>query len=65
MAPRNVILASERLIEGDANLDKCVTGEDLAAARRFFGQPSWFDCNIDGATDNLDLPIIRDNLGRR
>jgi arylsulfatase A-like enzyme len=65
MAQMNAIFASERFVEGDGNLDKRVTSEDLAGARRFFGQPSWFDFNNDGTTDNLDLQIIRDNLGRR
>jgi arylsulfatase A-like enzyme len=61
----DAMFASEPYVEGDGNLDKRVTGEDLAAVRRYWGQPSWFDFNNDGTTDQEDLHTVLRNLRGR
>jgi arylsulfatase A-like enzyme len=60
----DALRASEPMIEGDGNLDKRVTGEDLSGVLRYWGQPSWFDFNNDGTTDRADLDIVLRNLRR-
>jgi arylsulfatase A-like enzyme len=65
LAELNAILASEVFVEGDGNLDKRVTGEDVAGVLRYWGEPSWFDFNNDGTTDQEDLDIVLRNLRAR
>jgi arylsulfatase A-like enzyme len=61
----DALFASELRIQGDGNLDKRVTGEDLAGVMRYWGEPSWFDFNNDGTTDQEDLDIVLRNLRPR
>lgn len=65
-ATMQTLLESEVPCPGDGNLDKAVNGLDLA--NWFFFQPfgsSWYDFNFDGKTDDADLNIIQQNLGKR
>ena len=52
---------------GDGNLDGVVNAKDIAGynqwASRTGGKSSWFDFNLDGKTDTLDLAIIEEHLG--
>jgi len=57
------LLASEPACYGDGNLDKRVGIEDLFGVMQYAGQPSVFDFNSDGATDNTDLLIVASNFG--
>jgi hypothetical protein len=56
-------LSSEPVCTGDGNLDKRVNGEDIDGVRKNWGQPSRFDFNNDGTTDQQDLLIVLQNLG--
>ncbi|MBX3382709.1 MAG: sulfatase-like hydrolase/transferase [Phycisphaeraceae bacterium] len=64
-AALDALFASEPRVEGDGNLDKRVTGEDVGGVRRYWGQPSWFDFNNDGTTDQQDMDIVLRNLRGR
>ncbi len=65
------ILASEPSCPGDGNLDKKVNGKDIQNWKVFSSvplnenqqNPSWYDFNFDGKTDELDLAIIRQHQG--
>lgn len=57
------LLASEPVCNGDGNLDKQVTQADVDGVLQYWGQPSWFDVNRDGKTDQLDLDCVMANLG--
>jgi hypothetical protein len=61
------LLNSEIPCPGDGNLDKKVNGKDIEDWQFFKvlsgGLSSWYDFNFDGFTDELDLAIIRANLG--
>jgi len=60
----NQILTSEPACPGDGNLDKVVNQLDLNGVQAFTGpNPSFFDFNLDGQTDDLDRDIVRQNLG--
>jgi arylsulfatase A-like enzyme len=58
------LLATEAACPGDGNLDKRVDVKDLVGVRTNRGGPSVFDFNNDGVTDDLDLQIVQENLGR-
>ena len=53
---------------GDGNLDLVVNYKDIEGWRTFSkvnnGQSSWFDFNLDGLTNEEDLVIIEENLGK-
>ena len=58
------VLNSEPACPGDGNLDKVVNQLDLDGVQAFMGSnPSFFDFNLDGQTDNLDRNIVLQNLG--
>lgn len=59
----NRILASEVTCYTDGNLDKQVTQADIDGVNQYWGQPSWFDINNDGVTDQTDLDCVMANLG--
>src|SRR5262249_26051107 len=59
----NNILNSEPVCYGDGNLDKVVDEQDLDGVLRYWGQPSVFDINNDGTTDQNDLDCVLQNLG--
>ena len=59
----NAILNSEPVCHGDGNLDKVVNREDFVGIHRFWGQPSVFDFNNDGTTDENDLECVKANFG--
>jgi hypothetical protein len=56
-------LNSEPVCTGDGNLDKRVNGEDINGVKTYWGQPSRFDFNNDGTTDQQDLLIVLQHLG--
>ncbi len=62
-AALNAILNSEPVCHGDGNLDKVVNREDFVGVHRFWGQPSVFDFNNDGTTDENDLRCVQSNFG--
>ncbi|HRI14777.1 MAG TPA: sulfatase-like hydrolase/transferase [Verrucomicrobiota bacterium] len=57
------IQASETTCYTDGNLDKQVTQADVDGVNEYWGQPSWFDVNSDGTTDQTDLDCVMANLG--
>jgi arylsulfatase A-like enzyme len=57
------IMNSEPVCYGDGNLDKVVNQEDLVGVLTYWGQPSVFDFNNDGTTDENDLAIVLANFG--
>jgi hypothetical protein len=63
------ILASQPPCPGDGNGDGIVNRQDLADFRTMQtlsgGQSSWYDLNLDGLTDLVDLGIIQQNMGRQ
>jgi len=59
----NTITNSEPVCYGDGNLDKVVDREDFIGAQRYKGQPSVFDINNDGVTDENDLECVIQNFG--
>jgi arylsulfatase A-like enzyme len=59
----DAILNSEPVCYGDGNLDKVVNQEDFVGVHRFWGQPSVFDFNNDGITDEKDLECVLTNFG--
>jgi arylsulfatase A-like enzyme len=63
MAVLDSILASEPACLGDGNLDKTVDFEDINGLVANWGQPSVFDFNNDGITDQTDLQTLLANYG--
>jgi hypothetical protein len=64
-ADLKAIVDSEVACPGDGNLDKIVNTADLEGYEKYKGLgSSVFDLNFDGKTDELDLEIIRSNLGK-
>jgi hypothetical protein len=64
-ADLKAIVDSEVACPGDGNLDKLVNAADLAGYEKYKGLGSTvFDLNFDAQTDDLDLQIIRTNLGK-
>lgn len=59
----NDLLNSEPVCYGDGNLDKVVNREDFVGVHRYWGQPSVFDFNNDGTTDQSDLDCVLSNFG--
>ncbi|MEO8259917.1 MAG: sulfatase-like hydrolase/transferase [Acidobacteriota bacterium] len=57
------LLDSELVCYGDGNLDKHVDAADLAGVTRYSGQPSVFDFNQDGVTNNDDAMCVSRNFG--
>ena len=57
------LLNSEPVCLGDGNLDKVVNREDFVGVHRYWGQPSVFDFNNDGTTDQNDLDLVLQNFG--
>jgi arylsulfatase A-like enzyme len=58
------ILASEPACPGDGNLDKVVNQLDLDGVQAFAGpNPSFFDFNRDGQTDDRDQDVVQENFG--
>ena len=53
---------------GDGNLDGVVDAQDVEDyntwATRSGGTSTWFDFNLDGKTDSVDLATIQANLGK-
>lgn len=50
---------------GDGNSDLVVDDLDVQGWTRFQGASSWFDFNLDGWTNGLDLDVIDANFGKR
>jgi hypothetical protein len=64
-AELKAIVDSEVACPGDGNLDKVVDAADLAGYEKYKGLGSTvYDLNFDAQTDDLDLQIIRANLGK-
>jgi len=59
----NAITNSEPICYGDGNLDKVVDREDFIGVHSYQGQPSVFDFNADGVTDENDLNCVLQNFG--
>lgn len=57
------LLASERVCDGDGNLDKRVDQADVDGVRRYMGLPSVFDFTQDGVTGPEDLQYVMSRLG--
>lgn len=57
------LLATEVACPGDGNLDKRVDQLDADGVDAHFGEPSVFDFNNDGITDDLDRAIVDQNAG--
>jgi hypothetical protein len=57
------VLASEPLCIGDGNLDKRVDQADVIGVKTHKGEPSVFDLDASGVTDDLDLAIVQSHLG--
>jgi arylsulfatase A-like enzyme len=57
------ITNSEPVCYGDGNLDKVVDQQDFVGVQRYKGQPSVFDVNNDGVTDEVDLQCVLQNFG--
>jgi arylsulfatase A-like enzyme len=57
------LLASEPACYADGNLDKRVDADDWRGVLRYWGQPSVFDVNRDGKTDDADLQCVKSNFG--
>ena len=57
------LLASEIACAGDGNLDKRVDLRDVVGLVQNMGQPSVFDLNADGFTDEVDLLCVLANFG--
>ena len=57
------LLDSEPVCLGDGNLDKVMDREDFVGVHRYWGQPSVFDFNNDGTTDQNDLDLVLQNFG--
>jgi hypothetical protein len=66
LSTMQTLVKSEVPCPGDGDLDKVVNGLDLAnwLFSQRFGS-SWYDFNFDGKTDDADLKIIQQNLGKR
>ncbi|NYT78998.1 sulfatase-like hydrolase/transferase [Alcaligenaceae bacterium] len=64
----NTLLDSKIECPGDGNLDLVVDNTDIENWKRFStrnnGNSSWYDFNHDGLTNEADLAIIRQNLGK-
>ncbi|TEA77721.1 sulfatase-like hydrolase/transferase [Allopusillimonas ginsengisoli] len=64
----DALLASNIECPGDGNLDLVVDDTDIENWKHFHttngGHSSWYDFNHDGMTDNADLKIIQQNLGK-
>lgn len=64
----STLLASKVECPGDGNLDLVVDQADLDNWKRFStengGKSSWYDFNHDGLTDEVDLRIIEQNMGK-
>jgi len=64
----DTLLASRIDCPGDGNLDLVVDEEDVRNWTRFStqngGHSSWYDFNHDGLTNDADLEIITQNMGR-
>lgn len=62
------LLASRVTCPGDGNLDLVVNEADVQEWKRFSsangGKSSWYDFNHDGLTDEADLAIIQQNMGK-
>ncbi|MFT0546692.1 sulfatase-like hydrolase/transferase [Allopusillimonas ginsengisoli] len=62
------LLGSRIECPGDGNLDLVVDNTDIENWKHFNtsngGKSSWYDFNHDGLTDEADLAIIRQNLGK-
>jgi arylsulfatase A-like enzyme len=57
------LLATEAACPGDGNLDKVVNQADIDGVNANWGQPSVFDFNNDGVTDQKDLAIAQAHFG--
>lgn len=62
------LLASRAACPGDGNLDLVVDEQDLRDWKRFStengGRSSWYDFNHDGLTNEADLAVIQQNMGK-
>lgn len=62
------LIGSHVQCPGDGNLDLVVDDQDLQNWKRFStangGNSSWYDFNHDGVTDESDLAIIQQNMGK-
>jgi len=62
------LLNSRIACPGDGNLDLLVNDEDVQNWKRFSsangGKSSWYDFNHDGLTNEADLAIIQQNMGK-
>jgi arylsulfatase A-like enzyme len=57
------LLTTEPACYADGNLDKRVDADDWRGVLRYWGQPSVFDLNQDGKTDDADLQCVKSNFG--
>lgn len=64
----HTLQASEVACPGDGNLDWKVDQQDIENWKHFSthngGHSSWYDFNHDGLTNEADLAIIQENLGK-
>lgn len=67
-ADMDTLLASHIDCPGDGNLDLLVDQKDVENWKRFStengGHSSWYDFNHDGLTDDADLAVITQNMGK-
>jgi len=67
-AEMKALLDSHAECPGDGNRDGIVDAADIEAWTRFSrengGKSSWYDFNLDGRTDEADLAIIQENMGK-
>jgi sulfatase-like protein len=61
----DAILTSHKECPGDGNIDGVVDDRDVEEWGFYQGKSSWYDFNLDGLTDSLDLQTIMNNLGKR
>jgi hypothetical protein len=62
------LLDSRVVCPGDGNLDLLVNDDDIANWKQYStlngGRSSWYDFNHDGLTNEADLAIIEQNIGK-
>jgi arylsulfatase A-like enzyme len=62
------LLASRMTCPGDGNLDLVVDNADIDNWKHYStlngGHSSWYDFNLDGLTNEADLAVIQQNMGK-
>ncbi len=59
------VLKSHSVCTGDGNLDRVVDEKDMEGVQRHWGEPSVFDFNNDGTTDQDDEDIVTAKFGNK